>query len=499
MPSTNSTKILLKNGILLVHGENNKVTPQRSDLLVEGDRIAQIGRDIAVSDDAVKVLDCEGKIVSPGFISTHHHVWQTQFKGRHANHTLLEYLPRGNYIASLMTAEDVFWGELGGALEAVDGGITTVVDHAHANVGPDFPPTMIQALAASGIRAVYCYCPPRKVSWAPFSATDDFTSPGVLPAWESLAAQAPFADGRIQLGFSVDNIWLPADQIKPLYAGLRAAGAKVITTHSCGGPAFGGGPSAAQILAGHGLLGPDVILSHANFPHDGDAALIADGGAWISATPNTEIQLGWPPLALLGEFEARSSLGVDAHSWGSAFMPGQMRLGLQYARTERQEELRKEGKWSRRTGISVEQAFNLGTVGGARAVGMAGELGQIKVGAKADLVVFDAGSTSMFPAAEEDPVAAIVLHSSERDVETVIVGGVVRKEGGKLLPVSVTSKIRGAKDLGLEGRQLQWKEVAEKLLESRGNIIKRQGDIDMDAAEESILNAWHFDQKALVD
>ncbi|KAF6828259.1 amidohydrolase family protein [Colletotrichum plurivorum] len=498
MASPDPTRILLKNGTLLIHGENDKVTPRRADLLIEDDRIVQIGHSIAANSN-IKVLDCEGKIVSPGFISTHHHLWQTQLKGRHANHTLLEYLPRGNYVGALMTAEDMFWGELAGALEAVDGGITTVVDHAHANVGPEYPPTMIQALATSGIRAVYCYCAPRKVTWSPFSASDDYTSPDALSGWKSLAAQAPFGNGRIQLGYSADNIWLPAEQLKPLYAELRSAGAKIITTHACGGPTFGSGPSAAQILAGHDLLGPDVILSHANFPQDGDALLITKGGAWISATPNTEIQMGWPPVALLPEFEPRSSLGVDTHTWGSAFMPGQMRLGLQHARHERQGGLRKEGKWSRRTGIDVEQAFNLGTVGGARAVGMEGELGRIKVGAKADLVVFDTGSTSMFPATEEDPVAAIVLHSSERDVETVIVGGVIRKEGGKLLPVVVTNDVQGAKNIGLEGMQLEWKEVAKKLLESRKSIIEREGDVDMDAAEESILNTGFMNQKALVD
>lgn len=39
--------------------------------------------------------------------------------------------------ASNYTAGDVFWGELGGCLEALDAGTTTVVDHAHVNMSPD--------------------------------------------------------------------------------------------------------------------------------------------------------------------------------------------------------------------------------------------------------------------------------------------------------------------------------------------------------------------------
>lgn len=165
--------------------------------------------------------------------------------------------------------------------------------------------------------------------------------------------------------------------MKKLYSELRAAKAQVITSHAAAGLAFGNGPSVAQLLNNHGLLGPDVLLSHANFPKDGDAELITKNNVWISATPNTELQMGWPPLALRPEFEANSSLGVDCHTWGSSYMPSQMRLGLQYARTERQEELRKQGKWSRHVGPTAEQIFNVGTIGGARAFGMAGEVGQI--------------------------------------------------------------------------------------------------------------------------
>ncbi|KAF9881408.1 amidohydrolase [Colletotrichum karsti] len=495
---TQHSNILLKNGVLLIHGDDGKVTPQRSDLLIEGDKIARIEENIQPTGE-VKVIECEGKVVSPGFISTHHHVWQTQLKGRHANHTLIEYMSSGNFAGAFYTPEDAFWGELGGALEAIDGGTTTVVDHAHLNMGPEYPPTMIQALVASGLRAVYCYCAPRTVSsWEPFSSEDDYTSPSVLENWKTLASAGPY-EGRVHLGFSVDNIYQSADAMKKLYSELRGAKAKVITTHAASGLSFGNGPSAAQMLNIHGLLGPDVLLSHANFPKDGDAELIAKNNVWISTTPNTELQMGWPTLALRPEFEAHSSLGVDCHSWGSSFLPSQMRLGLQYARLERSEDLRKQGKWSRHVKPTAEQVFNLGTIGGARAIGMEGEVGQIKVGAKADLVVFDASSPSMIPAAEEDPVAAIVLHSSERDVETVIVGGVVRKENGKLLPVSVAKGVQGAQDLGLVGKSILWKDVAKNLSESRLRIIQKSEGVDFRAAEEVIMDSFHANRKDMLE
>ncbi|GJC94504.1 amidohydrolase [Colletotrichum higginsianum] len=451
-----TSRILLKKGVLLIHDKDGNVNPVRSDLLVEGDKIVQISDDIEASGDHVKVFDCEGKVISPGFISTHHHVWQTALKGRHANHSLLEYLPTGSYAGALYSADDAFWGELGGALEAIDGGTTTVVDHSSLNVGP---------------------------------STDDYTSPDVLVPWKSLASNGPYGDGRIQLGFAVDNVHQSPDEMKKLYSELRAAKAKVITSHSAGGLAYGNGPSVAQLLEGHGLLGPDILVSHAISPRDGDAGLFAKRDAHISSTPNTELQAGAPP----------SSLGVDCHSWGSSFMPSQMRLGLQHARTERCADLGRQGKWSRHVGPSAEQVFNLATIGGARAIGMAGEVGQIRVGAKADLVIFDTGSPSMLPAAEEDPVAAIVLHSSERDVETVIVGGVIRKEDGKLMPVSVAHEVPGAIDLGLVGKEITWKDVAKELLESRKRLNEKVEGIDMKAAEEVVITNFYMNRKDMVE
>lgn len=105
----------------------------------------------------------------------------------------------------------------------------------------------------------------------------------------------------------------------------------------------------------------------------------------------------------------------------------------------------------------------------------------------------------MFPAAEVDPVAAIVLHSSERDVETVIVGGVVRKEAGKLLPISVVKGIDGAKDMGLGGKQLTWGDVALQLSESRKRLDKKAEGVDMRAAEETIMNNYFMNRKDMVE
>lgn len=138
MASASASKILLKGGTLLLHGENDHVTPTVSDLLIEGSTIVKIEADIAAPSPDTRVIDCANKIVSPGFVSTHAHLWQTACKGFHANHSFVEYMSSGNYASSVYTLEDTFWGQLAGALENIDGGTTTVVDHSHLNLGPNY-------------------------------------------------------------------------------------------------------------------------------------------------------------------------------------------------------------------------------------------------------------------------------------------------------------------------------------------------------------------------
>ncbi len=136
MATQTSSKILFRGGNLLIHDENNHVVPTISDLLVEGSTIAKIEKDIE-PDSGTKVVDCKGKFISPGFIDTHHHLYQTQLKGKHANHTLLEYFPSGMFVSALYSTEDLFWGQLAGALESIDAGTTTVVDHSSCNLTPE--------------------------------------------------------------------------------------------------------------------------------------------------------------------------------------------------------------------------------------------------------------------------------------------------------------------------------------------------------------------------
>ncbi|KAK8109937.1 hypothetical protein PG999_008074 [Apiospora kogelbergensis] len=512
-----SSVILLQGGTLLLHNESNHIAPTTADLLIIDSLISRIGPDLLQHcPENTRVVDCRDKIISPGFVDTHRHLWQTQYKGAHDDHGLVPYIPRGNFTATLWSPEDLFWG----SWPSIDAGTTTVVDHSHCNPTPDHPQAAIQALVSSGLRAVYCFTPARRlVSLAPLKVEDDTFSEESLSIYRALAKAGPFGgsgsgsgnggdgDGRVHMGYANDSLYAPADVLKRFYADLRdpAHGrpAKVITSHALGGAltntgAGRGGPTAVQVLHSHGLLGPDVLLAHATSPHDVDADLYRASGACVSSTPNTELQMGLFPVALRPDHYDHASLGVDCHSWGVPGIPGQMRMMLQAARFERGEWFASQGLWSRDTGFAAEQVFNLGTLGGARAAGLQGEVGSLKVGMKADILVFDTDSPGMLAAASENPVAAIVLHSNPSDIEMVIVDGVVRKEGGKLLDTRVTAAPVEEKSVVSPGTTLSWKAVARKILDSQHSLKTRAKGMDFEADEEVLIDMMHLSRETMV-
>jgi cytosine/adenosine deaminase-related metal-dependent hydrolase len=93
--------------------------------------------------------------------------------------------------------------------------------------------------------------------------------------------------------------------------------------------------------------------------------------------------------------------------------------------------------------------LNLGTIARARAIGMEALIGSLEEGKLADVLVYDMLSPGMVGAAQVDAGAAVVMHSCARDVDMVIVDGIVRKEEGNLVVMTVSGE-RSA-DVGYVG------------------------------------------------
>ena len=127
-----------------------------ADVLVEDDRIAEVGRNL--SADGARTIDASGDIIIPGFIDTHRHTWETSIRTCAPDYTLGAYF--GGILdkfAPHYRPDDVYAGNLWGALECANAGITTLVDWSHIMNTPDHADAAIRGLQQSGIRSVFAF------------------------------------------------------------------------------------------------------------------------------------------------------------------------------------------------------------------------------------------------------------------------------------------------------------------------------------------------------
>src|ERR1039458_3478579 len=150
-----SDRLLLRGGYVLPMDEELGELPG-GDVLIEDGMIAAVEQHLEVQD--AELLDVSGHVVLPGFVDTHRHTWQTPFRGVCADWTLEDYF-RGirMSISPNCSAEDVYAGNYVGALEALEAGVTTILDFSHCNNTPEHADGAIQGLQDAGIRATFAY------------------------------------------------------------------------------------------------------------------------------------------------------------------------------------------------------------------------------------------------------------------------------------------------------------------------------------------------------
>jgi cytosine/adenosine deaminase-related metal-dependent hydrolase len=294
--------------------------------------------------------------------------------------------------------------------------------------------------------------------------------------------------------------------IKGIFARVNAKGVKTITTHG----SVSLRSSVIKLASSLDLLDEKMIVSHGGTIIKADAELLKAAGAFVSSTASSELQMAMRrPYCFDASFQDggvsgdsiglqdNAALGVDCHSATASSIIAEAKLALANARNHYNEYHMKQDKVPSclPDSLSVEAAFNLATVKGAEAANMNSEIGRIAEGYRADLVIFDALSSSMVGATQHDPVPAIILHSSPADIETVIVDGIVRKKDGKLLPVQVDSS---AKDM-VRDDTLDWSSIAKQIVLGREKMQKEIDKIDYEEAYESILKMFGVDKKKLVN
>src|SRR5262245_61820977 len=126
------------------------------DVLIEDDRIAAVGQ--GLDGAGARIVDATGKIVLPGFVDVHNHLWQALIRGCGTSLAVGEWLQACVFPVGQLnvTAEEAYAVVRLSTLDVLSTGVTTVVDWSHA-FNPDFVRGNVQALLDSGLRFAFAY------------------------------------------------------------------------------------------------------------------------------------------------------------------------------------------------------------------------------------------------------------------------------------------------------------------------------------------------------
>jgi len=427
-----TTRTLIR-GAHVIDGDPATSAGEVADILVEDGRIATIGPSL---DFDAQLVDAAGCIVVPGFVDTHRHTWQTAMRGICADWTLLDYFRGIRLAASAVYApEDVYAGNLAGALEALDSGVTCVLDFSHCLISPDHADEAVRGLREAGLRGLFAYGMfPVPVAEPPFDTPEKRFADARRVRTEHFSADADL----LRMGVAMTELGLVAWDVTIGEVGVARELDVMITTHT-GSVHAAQRPPEVELLQAAGLLDSRQVHVHCNACTERELDLLAGAGASVSVTPETELQMGmgYPVIAKLLERGMTPCLGCDIVSNNGGDLFGQMRLGLGCERARVNQVSLDRFEMPEALPLSAGQMLGFATLGGAKALGLESEIGSLEPGKAADLVVLRGDGMNFAPPAE--PSAQVVLQCGPGDVDSVMVAGEWVKRYGVLLGEAAAS------------------------------------------------------------
>ena len=403
-PPPNQDKLLFKGGVVLTM-DDDIGDFETADILVDGDEIRDIAPHIEADADS-EVIDCSNRIIMPGFVDTHRHMWQGCLRNILPNGLLSDYMRvvTGEGRA-VFRPEDAYIGNIVTALSALDAGITTVLDWSHIGNSPEHSDAAIRGMKESGIRGVYAF--------GTGSAGPERRFPEDI---RRLRTEHFSSDDQLQtlaLGAGID---------REQWELAREVGAR-ISVHVNG---------TGDLLPMAELLGPDVTCIHCCNLLDEEWQHLADKGAGVSISAPVEMIMGHgiPPIQQTLDFGIPPSLSVDVETTVSSNMFTQMRS---IYTLQRMQILARErnGEENLPDLLTAKEVLRFATRNGALHNGLNEITGTITPGKKADLIMLSKDSINVAPV--NNVYGAVVMGMDRANISTVMVNGSIKKWNGELL------------------------------------------------------------------
>ena len=195
-------------------------------------------------------------------------------------------------------------------------------------------------------------------------------------------------------------------------------------------------------LAETGVLGPDVVMTHCVQVDEREVAAIAASGAHVVHCPTTALKVSYgvtqvgkmPEMAMSGINLAIGTDGNNASNYSDLMRATYLVAGLfKDARQDPQM-------------FPAEMAYEMATLGGARAMQLDEHIGSLEVGKHADVVLHDTERPEWRPLL--NVMNQLVWSADGRGVDTVIVGGEVVVEGGRMTTIDEQQLYARAQSMG---------------------------------------------------
>jgi 5-methylthioadenosine/S-adenosylhomocysteine deaminase len=414
-------RILLKQGTVITM-DDRVGDFATADVLVSGEVIEAIAPDLG--EPEARVVDARGMIVMPGLIDTHRHTWQASLRGIAADWTLGQYMTGLHLgLSALFEPQDTYAGNLLGAVEALDSGITTLLDWSHNVNTAEHSDAAVEALHDAGLRAVFAHGGGAAMYQVPSTVPHDEDIRRVRGRYFSSQ------DGLVTMAMAVRGPQFATLEVTEHDLRLARELGLPVTMHV--GDGEWGRSRPVTKLKKQGLLGPDTTYVHCNTLADDELQDIADSGGTVSIAPDIEMQMGhgWPATGRLTRVGIRPSLSIDTCVSNSGHMFGTMQICLATQRALDNEEPGASDRPA--VSLSSRDVLSFATVEGARACGLDHRTGTLTPGKQADIVLLRTDNLALSPL--NNPVGQVVYTAHPGLVDTVLVAGRVVKSGGRLL------------------------------------------------------------------
>ncbi len=428
-------KILITNPLLTATMDDNHSEYAGGHVLIDNGIIESIGPE-TINPEVDEIIDAAGMVVLPGFINTHHHLYQTLTRNipLMQNVPLFDWLTHHYEVWRELTAEAVFVSAQAGLLELMKSGTTTSTDHLYLfprGTGRELIDTEIRAARELGIR----FQPTRgsmslgksKGGLPPDDVVQTETE--ILKDCERLLAlYHDDSDGAMtRISLAPCSPFSVTPELMRTTAEYARANNLLIHTHLAETldeekfclEHFGRRPVA--YVESLGWLTDYSWFAHAVHLDNEEIERLAAAGAGVSHCPSSNMRLGSgiAPVKEMLTAGVRIGLGVDGSaSNDSGNMLAEIRNAMLLSR------LRSAPQW-----LTAREVLWMATRGGAGVLNRQ-DIGQLVVGKQADLALFSVRGVE-YAGALSDPLAALVFTVRMSPVDYLIINGKIKIRSGK--------------------------------------------------------------------